>query len=309
MYCKNMIDNKIFALFKTRKEVEDFRDEFNRLCEERINFIEKCRLADDVSRKSFGYIKESFETISPELFNTSMGKTVMNDYVRMIRENKNLSSLHTLYESLRKAGTDTDIESYIHGVSDAEWDIDPKTLEEDVRSLGRILAKGLLLIEGPVNLPEEKAEVDDALMFIAENKRTSKNITEYSNAIKVLKEDISNRKGEIIRNSKKNVNLDGLAESLIKEFNLKYSGQLSDEEIKILKEVSGSDNKEEVFNKYKDMCSNRINEAKQEFEKKGDRESSERLTTVMEQITNKPFVLDTVGEDICSLVELSRIFD
>lgn len=305
----HLIDDKIFTFFKTKEDVEKFRNEIDRLCEERINYIEKCRLADEVSKKSFGYIKESFESISPELFKNHEGRRVMADYVRKIWESKNLSSLHTLYESLRKAGTETDMDSYISGICSAKWTIDKGAVAEDVKDLGRILAEGLLMIDGPVRLPEEKTDVDNALMYIAENRRNMKNVTEYSNAIKILKENVSERKSSTVDFNNSSVNLDDIAESLIKEFNLRYSGRLSDEEIKILKEVSASDNREKVFNKYKDMCSGRINEAKQEFEKKGDKESSDRLTVVMEQINNKPFVLDTVGDDICSLVELSKIFD
>ena len=68
-------------------------------------------------------------------------------------------------------------------------------------------------------------------------------------------------------------------------------------------------NVETFFNKYKEACKSKITEAKKDFESKGDKASSDRLGVVLEQIASKNYVLDTVGEDICSLIELSNIFE
>ena len=38
-------------------------------------------------------------------------------------------------------------------------------------------------------------------------------------------------------------------------------------------------------------------------------EESKRLENVIEQVSNKKFCLDTIGEDICNLMELSNIFE
>ena len=68
-------------------------------------------------------------------------------------------------------------------------------------------------------------------------------------------------------------------------------------------------NVETFFNKYKEVCAAKITEAKKSFEGKGDKASSDRLGVVLEQISNKSFMLDTVGADICSFIELSNIFE
>ena len=50
-----------------------------------------------------------------------------------------------------------------------------------------------------------------------------------------------------------------------------------------------------------------INEAKRSFESKGDKMSSDRLATVMEQVNSKEYNPDTVGDDICSLIQLTNV--
>lgn len=302
------LDN-IVNTFKTIQEVETYRNMVNEMCDNRHKFIVLCEEASELSDKSFGFIKESFEALSPMLFKTTEGKKLMNKYTKIIKENKNLSSLHTINENIRKAGNETDIDFFVNSLMLAEWDVNPSTLKEDTKKLGRILSEAYLLVgEDAKNLiPEENVSLSKSINFIAESKKGNRNISEYSDAAKIIKEHIKNKDSK--KNVFESVNLDELAASLIKEFNTKYDGKLNNEEIAILKEVSCSENREEVFNKYKNACAVKITEAKKRFEENGDKSSSDRLGVVLEQISNKTFVLNTVGSDICSLIELSNIFE
>ena len=302
------IDN-IVNTFKTIQEVETYRNMVNEMCDNRHKFIVLCEEASELSDKSFGFIKESFEALSPMLFKTSEGKKLMNKYTKMIKENKNLSSLHTINENIRKASNETDVDFFVNSLMVVEWGVNPSTLKEDTKKLGRVLSEAYLLVgeDAKALIPKENVSLSKAVNFIAESKKGTKNISEYSDAAKIIKEHIKTKDSK--KNVFESVNLDELAESLIKEFNTKYEGKLNSDEIAILKEVSCSENREEVFNKYKNACTDKINEAKKKFEANGDKSSSDRLGVVLEQISNKTFVLDTVGSDICSLIELSNIFE
>lgn len=293
----------------TIQEVESYRNMINEMCDNRHKFIVLCEEAKELSTKSFGFIKESFEALSPILFKSSEGKKLMNKYTKMIKENKNLSSLHTINENIRKAGNETDVDFFVNSLMVVEWGVNPSTIKEDTKKLGRILSEAYLLVgeEAKSLIPNENVSLSNAINFIAESKMGNRNISEYSDAAKIIKEHIKNKDSK--KNVFESVNLDELAASLIKEFNAKYDGKLNSEEIAILKEVSCSENREEVFNKYKNACAVKITEAKKKFEANGDKSSSDRLGVVLEQISNKTFVLDTVGSDICSLIELSNIFE
>lgn len=299
--------NSIINTFKTINEVEKYREEINEMCDKRVKFITLCVEAKNLSDKSFGFIKESFEAISPELFKTSEGKKIMNKYTKTIKESKNLSSLHTIYENIRKAGKDMDVDFFVNNIANTKWEINKTTLKEDTQKLGRILSEAYLCVgnENTV-LPKENKSLSMAVEYIAENKKTNKNIAEYSNAVKIIKESvIANEKTSNFFEAPNSI----VSEEMIKEFNEKYANVFTESEIKVLKEISCSNDKETIFNKYKEICSNKISEAKRNFDAKGDKSSSERLQVVLEQITSKSFVPETIGTDICSLMELTKIFE
>lgn len=302
------MDN-IIQSFKTIKEVEEYRNKINEECNSRIEFINIVKKADDLSNKSFGYIKECFESISPELFNTKEGKSILNKYTSVVKRNKNLSTLHNIFEGIRKSGKNTDFNFLIEQIMNKnENHIDKSTLKKDVKSLGMVLAEGYALLgkEADDLLPKENVALYSAIDYITENKSTLKNIAEYSDAVSIIRENIENKD---IKNVFESRNLEDLASELLEEFNKKYSDNLTEEEASVLKEIASSNDRETVFNKYKNSCVEKISEAKKNFDSKGDTNSSKRLENVIEQVSNKKFCLDTIGEDICNLMELSNIFE
>lgn len=293
----------------TIQEVESYRNMINEMCDKRHKFIVLCEEAKELSTKSFGFIKESFEALSPILFKSSEGKKLMNKYTKMIKENKNLSSLHTINENIRKAGSETDIDFFVNSLMVVEWGVNPSTLKEDTKKLGRVLSEAYLLVgeEAKGLIPNENVSLSNAVNFIAESKKGIKNISEYSDAARIIKEHIKSKDAK--KNVFESVDLDTLAKKLVEDFNVKYGDKLTIEEANALREISSSKDRESVFNKYKEVCKSKITEAKKNFESKGDKASSDRLGVVLEQIASKSYVLDTVGADICSLIELSNIFE
>ena len=293
----------------TIQEVESYRNMINEMCDNRHKFIVLCEEAKELSTKSFGFIKESFEALSPILFKSSEGKKLMNKYTKMIKENKNLSSLHTINENIRKAGSETDIDFFVNSLMVVEWGVNPSTLKEDTKKLGRVLSEAYLLVgeEAKTLIPNENVSLSNAVNFIAESKKDTKNISEYSDAARIIKEHIKSKDAK--KNVFESIDLDTLAKRLVEDFNVKYSDKLTIEEANALREISSSEDRESVFNKYKEVCKSKITEAKKNFESKGDKASSDRLGVVLEQIASKSYVLDTVGADICSLIELSNIFE
>lgn len=303
------MENSIIKSFNTVKEVEDYRAKINEECDSRINFINISQKADNLSNKSFGYLKECFEAFSPKLFETKEGKLLINKYLDYIHKNDNLRSLHVIHENVRKANKSTDVDFLIEQISRINWKINNSTVNDDVKKLGKVIAESFLYLGKSAEdlMPKENKALSTAIDYIAENKLSQRNLTDYSVAVKIIKEDISKREGtDNIFESK---NLDELAEELLHEFNKKYSDTLNEEEAKVLKEIASSENREEIFNKYKSICTESISKARETFDKNGDANSMKRLTSVLEQVNNKKFSLDTVGEDICNLIELSNIFE
>ena len=268
-----------------------------------------CEIADSASKKSFGYIKEAFESISPTLFNTKGGKPIIYKYMSTIKENKNLYNLHSLYETVRKANGDTDINFLTENIIKEEWGINKKTVKDDIVKIGRILAEGILLIGDKAKELidiNENVKLNNALNFIAENKKTSKNLTKYSDAIKIISEQISSNPKQ---NAFEKVDIDTYVHNLLESFNKKYTSDLTEDDWKLLKEINSSINKEELFNRFKTECVNKLTEAQSKFEKDGTIEEQKKISSVLEKINNKTFVLENITADICGFAEITKIFE
>ena len=299
--------NKINTL-KTIAEVEEYRRMMNEECDKRAEFISACIKANELSNKPFRYIKESFEAISPELFKTKEGKRIMNKYTNTIKSDKNLSALHSLCENIRKAGSDSDIDFFVNGIASENWGVDKKTVNESCKKLGLVLAEGYILVSSKSNvvLPEENNRLSSAIYYIAENKKSTKNIAEYSNAVKAIRESVESNKTTNKLSEGKSI--DEIATSLMDEFNKKYSSQLTNGEIDALKELSENSDREKVFEKYKEACTTKLSEAKKGFENEGNDAAIEKISSIMEQISNKTYSVDTVGNDVCGMIKLTNIF-
>ena len=293
---------------KSLDAVEQYRKEMNEACDKRSARIKTLNKGIELSESSFGYIKECFENLAPALFKTKEGRNIIKKYSETIKESKTLNTLHTIYENIKKTSKDSDIDFLVNNIVSENIKLKEKEVNESSKKLGLILSEAYLYLGERANdlLAEEKNELDKAVRFISENKKSIKNISDFSSAVKVIREEVE--KHENVSNKFKEKNLDEIASELMREFNEKYNDKLSDEEKKVVKELSESTDKEIIFNKYKEICINKVNEAKSNFEKEGNTESVNKLTSISEQINKKVFTENTVENDICNFIEITNIF-
>lgn len=292
----------------TIEQVETFRKEVNEACDKRAAKISLCKEVSLLSKKSFPYIKECFEAISPLLYKTTKGKKILSSYMSEVRKNKNLSKLHKLSENIRKAGVDMDVEYFIDSLKDG-YDVDGNTLTEDTERIGRILAEGMLLLGNDALsvIPEENVSLNNAIIRIAESKSGAINTVDYAVALKVIRENIGSSKSIVSERKSKPFDIDVWASTMINNFNNKYKDVLTSEEIQALREISNSEEKPKIFENYKSACIEKLNESIKEMRSSGDEESASKLTEVLNQVNNKKYSAETAGEDICNLLELSKM--
>lgn len=292
--------------FNTIDEVEQYRKEVNEACDKRAEFISLCKVADDLSNKSFGYIKECFEAISPELYSSKEGRGIMAKYANTVKKSKNLKSMQSLYESIRKANSTMDADFFASEMVSTSWNVDKKSLAEDTHKLGRVLAEGILFVGKKAEgmLPEENTKLSNAVEFIAEGNKSMDNIVEYSQAVKIIKENALKNTTPVEFSKPKEVSLD----ELLNRFKDNYSEELSEEEANAIAKIGAAENKESVFEDFKENCKKSLFAAKEQFKKDGDNASAEKIDSIMEQVNEKRFSTETAGADVCSLLELSKIF-
>lgn len=287
--------------------LKQLQKELNESIDTRLSEIELDEFSKQLSESSFGYIKSCFEEFTPFLFESKGGRKLMNDYITLIKGNKNLSTLHSVYESVRRAGKDTDVDYFVNNLINTNKQINTKTLKEDVKKLGIILGNAYKLVNEQVeNLPEENTNLDNSIEFIVENQMSTKNLPEFGLSVKYIKEDIEKREHSIKFNNKKNI--DTLFDSLVESFNEKYNGELNENEIKVVNEILTAENSEEVFKKYVNECLTKIEEKKTYFNNMNDIDSSKRLDEVYRQISNKEYSKETLSEDINNILEITELF-
>lgn len=293
----------------TIQEVESLRNELNEKLNERRLFIESCVLADMLSKKPFGFIKEAFENISPKLFNTKKGKKIIKEYTELVKNTKNLSTLHAIYENLRKADKNSDVDFILNQLIRRDWELDNSTINEDTYKLGRVLAEGVIYLGTDCSslLPEENQTYSNAVDYLVENKVTKWNITDYSNAIRIIKEHVS-QKENCAPIDLKSVNIDTLAESMIKDFNEKYSDELTEIEFDALKKLCESEDREKVFNEYKKSCIESLEKVMESYNASKNTEAVSKIQNLIEQVSKKEYSLDTITTDISKFVEISNVF-
>jgi len=293
---------------RTLKELGEYRKEINEALDSREKFISKCMVANDLANGSFYCIKENFESLSPKLFKSEHGKYLLNKYKSVVKESQNLTSLYSLYENIRKANNSVDLDYFVNSLTENKWVKNGDTLSDDIRKLGSVLAEAYIETGDILDIKPENKKLDEAVRYIVENKKTSNNISEYSGAIKIIKEHIASKEGsmDVVSES---VNLDSFVEKLVNEFNKKYdTNNLSQEEFNIMKEFCESTNHEAIFEQHKQECKTKLTEVRDGYLKNGDNESANKLSTILEQIDSKHYNSEQALSDVVSLVGLTNIF-
>gem|GEM_PF-6357111 len=294
---------------KSIEELDAFQNELNEKFETRRRVLNLISEARELGGKTFGYLKESFENLSPKLFKTAEGKAVMSKYASVIKENKSLSALHKLYENIRKAHSGIDFDYFVGTLCETNWNVKEKELNEGMKKLAGIVAEGYIVVgEGAGKyLGTENDRLDGAIEFIAENKVGQKNIVKYSEAVKVIREAVE-KNGNIADSFKKETDLDKTIEDLVSKYSKE---EYTDEEEKdmLANQIARSGDEETVFIKKKTECVDSLDEAIKKYSDGQHEEELAALKKIHEQVSAKSYNPETIGPDICNFVEMSKLFD
>ena len=293
----------------TLGELDALQNEINEMFDTRRRVLNLVTEANKMNNKTFGYLKETFENFSPKLFKSNDGKVIMNKYTRAIKENKSLTALHRLYENIRKSNSSMDVDYFVGTLCETNWGVKINELNDGLKKLAGIVAEGYVIIgEGADKyLGTENDVLDGAIEYIAENRVGQKNIVEYSEAVKVIREAVE-KNGNIADSFKKETDLDKTIEDLISKYS---TDEYSEEEEKdaLKNQIARVGDEETVFVSKKTDCLKSLDEAIKKYD---DGEHSEELNTlkkIQEQVSAKSYNPETIGPDICNFMEMSKLFD
>lgn len=291
----NTIKNIINEV-NTLSQLSNLENVIKEAIESKRNDLNLKNSALNLSDKSFHCLKETFENMSPELFKTNEGRKILNSYKKNIRENKSFRTLVSVHECFRKLVSECTTNMVIEDINKHIDHIDTKMIDEGINTLrGLIYTSYKLLGENAkAFIAEENENYSNAIRYIVENKKSFKNISDFANATYVITENIKNR--EIV---KQNNNINTLINDIESAFN-KTS----------VKESVKSDNivlndKENIFNTYKQECLNKINES---FSLLENEDEINKVKKIYEQVENRQYCEDTVNEDVINLIGITKCF-
>lgn len=286
MATKNIYSEKMTKV-KSVDELNTLKESFDKTYEKCLRALEVENFARSVSGKNFGYIKEAFEGISPELFKTKKGRGIINKYVSCIKESKELSKMHSLYESFRKVSGVTDIDAYVTEAINIMGKVDAKALEEASKKLGVILEEACVALgKKDIDVDRRATTLNEAVEFVATHKKTIKNLPRYTTAINIIKEGVKGQNMEVIDKPEQPMSA------------------VNEGETKVLADIEGASNKSECFEKYKKDCMEKLREGIQAFRASGDAMSSDRLGVILEKVERKRFNEETAADDVLNFVKI-----
>lgn len=292
--------------FKTIEEIENYRKQVNEACDNRADYIRMLNEASTLMDMSFPYLKESMDSFSKALFLTESGRVVIGKYTKAVKENKDLVRLFNLCENIKNANKSYDTSFFMNTIL-KEFQRNPinkESVEEGRKNVAKILAEGYAILgkEADGLLPEHDEDLDFAIKMISEQKpNLRKNFSDYNHAMMIIREKIESKepKAKVYEVA----NLEELANRLINNFNDKYSS-LTNEEKEVAKSIVANENKEEIFNKYKDVCVKKLEEEKNKYG--ADIQSKNKIESIIESVKMKSY---TGENDINNLVEMIKIFE
>lgn len=289
-----VIKNEI-KLVKNTSELEILKEDINKEIDRRKEVLEIGEKAISLSKKNFGFIKESMEKLIPELIKTKEGKKMIRRYINEIKSSKELTSKFNFYENINEIKKDTDAILLIK-----EWkEANKKNIsseKKDLSKLGDILAESYIWAGKNADklLPSPEREKLFVLTErVYKTNPSTKNMAGYFNDISVIKDMALTH----------NLNEEKNMEEIYKELNKNLS--LNSSEISEDKSAS----LQEKFNTSKENCLKRLNEIKDNFKKDEDFDSFEKINLYIESIEGKNFNSDTANNDICNFKELTECFN
>lgn len=287
----------------TIEDVEILRNEFNTLCESRIEKLNFLNRLGDIS--SFSELKTIFESMAPSLLSTKDGRNCIKSFLKTINENQSLQTAYLLNENIVNCSYNGDKKSFLIESLSLAKDVNKKDFLKGIISLQKCLMEGVSVLNNEdikainlaineVNLNKEMGETLDNLTF---NPKRMSNLLEFNKAIDKLvpfMEEIAS-----IRN-----NVEVLGETSEEILN-RINEEESRENLELFKTLIESEDKESVFEDYKSNCMSAIRKAIRE--NKSDEAVSTKLTNILEKVENKKYNIASYGADIASFMELENL--
>ena len=282
-----------------------FKNEINTVLEGRIKKAELSESVKNFKNLTLGDLNKIFESVSDKLFDSARGKKIIARYVNALKENKELGKAFAIYHVISSPEHVSDVNMFLSETASLAGNINKKRVCEGKVALSSIVKDAVtecgLSAEDIKKTISENTNINAAIEYLINNKRTANNIYEYVNSLSLLKEHvIANAKEPLTESNDKSVkSLMGELLETLNEGGLEQWERDAVFEIVSARLSNGST--EQVFESRKKSCVDKIDELLN-----GQKDVSEksRLSSMKQQLEAKHYCEDTISEDIINLYKL-----
>lgn len=291
-------------VIKDSNDLIKLKESFNKAFDTQIKAKQIEEKVSGLNKLGFGEVKLLFEGISDRLFDSH--KDCVANYIKTIKENKELKTLYVLFENALKPSHVNDTNLLVSSMVAISEGINKKTLREGMKKLQAILkeavVKSNITAEEFDTLLNENKDINESLTYILTNKKTASNLFEHTNKVhtvvsyinenmavgNVVDDKASDKsKAELVNDLNEAISCDTPWETeAIRDLTLCYLSESSSEEL---------------FKRYKDDCISLLNEKIEDAE---NLEEGIRFSTMKESLSKKEFDKSKLKESILTLAEL-----
>ena len=248
--------------------------------------------------RNFGIIYQVIESNVPTLLETKEGQKALRKIIKTIKDNKILHEQFKAYNNLQPLDKIENVDEYIAESLSLVPKFNKKDVKENNERLIKLIKKYKL--DEMVDIDDEKLNLFESIEFVTMNKKSLKNIDDYVNATKMIKESII----KMSVSETKDFSIEDYAEE-INNVSENIAKDLNSAEIKLLKEVTNG-NSEEYFNECKSKTLSKLDEM---ISNEKDIETKSRLSKIYEKINNKRYNKKNAIVDIAEMVEMQDAID
>ena len=291
-------------IIKDSNDLIKLKESFNKAFDTQIRVKQIEERVSNLDKLGFGEIKSLFEGITDKLFDTH--KDCVANYIKTIKENKELKTLYVLFENALKPAHVNDASLLVSSMVAISEGIDKKSLKEGIKRLQAILKEAVIKSNITADkfdaLLNENKEINESLSYILTNKKTASNLFEHTNKVHNVVSYINeNMASDNVVDDKVN---DKSKTELVNDLNEAISCD-TPWETEAIRDLTlcylSESNSEELFNKYKDDCISLLNE---KIEDTDSMEEGIRFSTMKESLSKKEFDKSKLKESILTLAEL-----
>lgn len=293
--------NKIMETTKyTTKSIHNINN-IDELNEYKTNFLKECKLREnkiavgELLNKVTNFIigKTMFESMIPSLLSKKGGKTLINDYTKVIKENKSLKTLYAYHEGLNENKTTDEKKNYITEALSIGKPIQYNEYVNGVGKIVNIISEAFKILGDEfvlenIKINETAENIGDSLVYLSTTNKNIKNLNEYFSHINILGNNI-------IKEDKKNINVDNTLEEVVKEINENKNN---------INDIFETEDKKTTFEKCKSLCLEMFVNKKKNNK---DIALVNKLTEMENKLCKKVYNYDTFTKDMLYMTELQEL--